>query len=212
MPQLVDIPRPTLQRLPIYLRRLERAQQDGPQIVSSQELGQAADVPAAQVRKDLSYLGELGRPGIGYDVNHVATVLAEFLGLQNDKDAILVGAGRLGSALAADTGFERYGLRIVALFDNDPAKIGTTIADKQVFAIERLHDLVARLHIQIGVVTVPADQAQAVVDAMVAAGIEVIWNFAPGRLRVPAHVLLETEDLAARLATLSYHITRRKVG
>ncbi len=208
----IGIPRPSLARLPVYYRRLLRALDDGEQVVSSQSLGDAAGVPAAQVRKDLSHLGELGRAGVGYDARRLAATLQDFLGLANDKEAVVVGAGNLGRALAAYPGFERYGLRIVALFDNDPRLIGMTIAERQVFPLEKLGNLVGRLHIRMGIITVPAEHAQAVADLMVAAGIEVIWNFAPRRLDVPDHVLLENEDLAARLATLSYFITRKKLS
>lgn len=210
MSERIGIPRPSLARLPLYYRRLLLAIEEGEEVISSNDLGVAAGVPAAQVRKDLSHLGELGRAGIGYDTQHLAATLQDFLGLANDKDAVVVGAGNLGRALAAYPGFERYGLRIIALFDNDPAKIGTTIGDKQVFSIQKLSNLVQRLNVQMGIITVPVDQAQAIADLMVTSGIEVIWNFSPQRLHVPPHVLLENEDLAARLATLSYHITRQR--
>ncbi len=210
MSENIGIPRPSLARLPLYYRRLLLAIEEGEEVISSNDLGIAAGVPAAQVRKDLSHLGELGRAGIGYNTQQLAATLQDFLGLANDKDAIVVGAGNLGRALAAYPGFERYGLRIIALFDNDPVKVGMTIGDKQVFPVSKLVNLVRRLHVQMGIITVPADQAQAIADLMVEAGIQVIWNFAPRRVSVPSHVLLENEDLAARLATLSYHITRQK--
>ncbi|MHB1295686.1 MAG: redox-sensing transcriptional repressor Rex [Anaerolineae bacterium] len=212
MNQYIGIPRPSLARLPHYYRRLLLAIERGEDVISSYELGYAAGVPAAQVRKDLSHLGELGRAGIGYDTQELAAVLQDFLGLANDKEAVLVGAGNLGRALAAYPGFARYGLKIIALFDNDPAKIGGSVADKEVYPLAKLVNLVKRLQVKMGIVAVPADQAQSVADLMIEAGIEVIWNFAPRRLVVPSHVLLESEDLAARLATLSYHITRKKLS
>jgi redox-sensing transcriptional repressor len=184
---------------------------DNEQVISSQELGDAAGVPAAQVRKDLSHLGELGRAGVGYDSRHLAATLQEFLGLANDKDAIVVGAGNLGRALAAYPGFERYGLNIVALFDTDPVKVGSPVSEKQVLPLTKMVDLVRRLQVKMGIITVPGDQAQEVADLMVEAGIEAIWNFAPRRLYVPEQVLLENEDLATHLATISYHITRLKI-
>jgi len=211
MKRQMGIPRPSLARLPIYFRRLLRTLDDNESVISSKELGLAANVPAAQVRKDLSHIGDLGRAGVGYDTRMLAATLEEFLGLANDKEAVVVGAGNLGRALAAYPGFERYGLRIVALFDNDPAKVGGAIADKQVLATTGLVSLVRRLQIKMGIITVPADNAQAVADLLVEAGVKVIWNFAPRRLAVPSYVLLESEDLAARLATLSYHITRQRV-
>ena len=205
-----EIPRPTLSRLPVYYRWLVRAIEEGGTVISSQQLGASAGIPAAQVRKDLSHLGELGQAGVGYDTRKVADVLRDFLGLDDEKQAILVGAGNLGRALAGYPGFERYGLRIIALFDNDPAKIGRQIAGKSVFSMDKLVDVVGRLQVRMGIVTVPAEQAQTVVDRMIDAGIEVVWNFAPTYLDVPSSVLLENEDLAARLATISYHMTRRK--
>ena len=209
MPSQADIPRPSLARIPLYYRRLLRALEDGEEVISSQALGEAAHVPAAQVRKDLNHLGELGRAGIGYDVHEVAETLHDFLGLKHDKEAIVIGAGNIGRALAAYPGFERYGLRIVALFDNDPIKIGAKIAGKPVYSLRRLGQIVRESDVRMGIVAVPADMAQEVVDAMVAAGIEAIWNFAPRSVSVPSHVLLESEDLAARIATLSYHMSRK---
>ncbi len=204
------IPRPTLSRLPVYYRWLMRAIDEGRSVISSQQLGESSGIPAAQVRKDLSYLGELGQAGVGYDTRKVADVLCEFLGLEDEKQAIVVGAGNLGRALAGYPGFERYGLRIVALFDNDPSKIGKVIAGKSVFSMKRLAGVVGRLQVGMGIVAVPAEEAQSVVDQMIEVGITVIWNFAPTHLHVPSSVLLENEDLAARLATISYHMTRRK--
>lgn len=212
MDREMEIPRPSLARLPIYYRRLLRALEDGEAVVSSQALGEAAGVPAAQVRKDLSHIGEMGRAGIGYDSHELATALRGFLGLGNDKEAVLVGAGNLGRALAGYPGFERYGLRILALFDVDPARIGQMVDGKPVYALERLEAVVRHADIRMGILCVPADAAQSVVDQMVTAGIEVIWNFAPRALQVPPHVLLQTEDLASRLATISYHITRKRLA
>jgi len=203
------IPRPSLSRLPLYYRFLVRASEAGRSVVSSEEMGQALRLPAAQIRKDLSYLREFGRPGVGYPVSDLLASLEEFLGLANDKEAIVVGAGRLGQALASYPGFAAYGLRIVALFDCDPAKVGLEVAGRTIFPMTKLADLVGRLHIQMGVITVPAQAAQAAADAVVAAGITVIWNFAPVQLTVPEGVWVENEDLASRLATLSYRIVRR---
>jgi redox-sensing transcriptional repressor len=208
----VGIPAPSLRRLPIYYRRLAQALEEGRTSVSSKELGEAAGVPDAQVRKDLGYLSYEGRPGVGYDARLLAACLEEFLGLANDKDAVLVGLGNLGRALAYYPGFERYGLHIVAIFDSEPAKQGRLPDGRQVFAVEKLTDLVRRLQIRIGIVTVPEASAQAVADALIAGGVQVIWNFASCNLKVPQDVLVKNQDLAAELATLSHHITRRKLA
>ena len=208
----VGIPAPSLRRLPIYYRRLVQTLQEGRTSVSSKELGEAAGVPDAQVRKDLGYLSYEGRPGVGYDARLLAACLEEFLGLANDKDAVLVGLGNLGRALAYYPGFERYGLHIVAIFDSEPAKQGRLPDGRQVFAAEKLTDLVRRLQIRIGIVTVSETEAQAVADSLVAGGVEVIWNFAPCKLKVPKNILVKNEDLAAELATLSHHITQRRLA
>ncbi len=205
------IPRPSLRRLPIYYRRLRQALAEGVEYLSSDDLGQSAGVPGAQVRKDLSYLAEFGRAGVGYPVAALAAHLEDYLGLLNDKEAVLVGVGNLGRALALYPGFRSYGLQIIALFDSDPAKWGELEDGRQVFPVDKLTDLARRLQVQIGIITVPDCAAQAIADAMIEGGIRVIWNFAPCRLRVPEHVFVKNEDLAAELATLSHHITQEKV-
>jgi redox-sensing transcriptional repressor len=203
-------PRPTLRRLPVYYRRLREALDKGITYVSSEELGDCADVPAAQVRKDLHYVSEFGRPGVGYDARALAGNLEEFLGLVNDKEAFLAGAGNLGRALALYPGFQQYGLQIIALFDCDPAKLGDLPDGRRVWPIEKLPDLARRLNVQMGIIAATASCAQEIADAMVAGGIRAIWNFAPVKLTVPDGVLVKNEDLAAELATLSHHIAQQK--
>lgn len=206
------IPVPSLRRLPIYYRRLLQAVEQSSFFVSSEDLGRSAGVPGAQVRKDLSYLPECGFPGVGYDARALASQLEEFLGLINDKEAVLVGVGNLGRALALYQGFARYRLQIIALFDSDPAKIGQMIGERQVLPVEKLPNLAQRLHIQMGIIAVPVTAAQQVADAMVEGGITVIWNFAPCSLQVPPHVMVKCEDLAAELAMLSHHIRQRRLA
>ena len=206
------IPQPALRRLPIYYRRLRGAVEAGVAYVSSEELGISAGVPGVQVRKDLSGLSLYGRSGVGYEARALAADLEDFLGLVNDKEAVLAGAGNLGRSLALYKGFERYGLQIVALFDSDPARLGELPNGRTVFPIEKLANLVRRLQVQIGILAVPEEAAQSVADAMVSAGIKAIWNFAPCQLAVPADVFVKNEDLASELATLSYHVARRKIG
>ena len=206
------LPRPALRRLPIYYRRLRQAIEQGTSYLSSSALAESASVSEAQVRKDLSHLDLDGRPGVGYDVVEMAAFLEEFLGLVNDKEAVLVGMGNLGRALALYPGFGRYGLKIVACFDSDPAKVGMRVGDCQVLPVAKLPDLAQRLHIQMGIIAVPADAAQMVADWMIEGGIQVIWNFAPRRLNVPENVILKNEDLAAELATLSHLIAQHKIA
>ncbi len=205
-----EIPRATLDRLPTYLRYLILELSHQSVLVSSEELAEVAGVNPAQVRKDLRYLVQSGgTPGVGYEVRRLIYEIEEVLGIAKPKEAVLVGAGRLGSALVQYPGFERYGLDIVALFDVDERKVGQKIGEKPILPLSKLSDLPLRLGIRLGIVCVPAEAAQEVVDLMVRAGIKVIWNFAPAQLQVPSDVYVKNEDLAAQLAKLSYYLAHR---
>jgi redox-sensing transcriptional repressor len=205
------VPTPSLNRLPLYYRYLLEAREQRLTVVSSEMLGDAAGVPAAQVRKDLGYLGEFGRPGIGYDVIEMQRRLGELLGLTKEKEVIVVGAGRLGSAISAYPGFATYGLRIAALFDSSPARIGTTIGGLAVLSVDELRRFVQEHGIQMAILAVPASAATKVAEQLVAAGIKAILNFAPAKLEVPPDVVVSNEDLAARLATLSFRMTHGRM-
>lgn len=202
----MSIPRPTVLRLPQYYRRLLLAMNEGQAVISSHELGVEAGVPAAQARKDLVCLQETGRPGVGYNVQQLAAQLEEFLGLTEVKEAVLVGAGNLGRALVSYPGFARYKLRISALFDHNPAKIGTRVGGLEVHSLDKLGPHIQERGILIGILAVPAPPAQTIAERMAEAGIRVIWNFAPMSLQLPGDIMVFNEDLAARLATLSYYI------
>ncbi len=207
MESSATIPRATLERLSVYLATLVRLLARQQVLVSSEELAEVAGVNPAQVRKDLRYLVQSGgTPGVGYEVRRLIYEIEEVLGITKPKEAVLVGAGRLGSALVQYPGFDRYGLDIVALFDVDEQKVGQKIGEKPILPLAKLSDLPLRLGIRLGIVCVPAEAAQGVVDLMVRAGIKVIWNFAPAQLSVPSDVFVKNEDLAAQLAKLSYHI------
>ncbi|HEX2922439.1 MAG TPA: redox-sensing transcriptional repressor Rex [Chloroflexota bacterium] len=201
------VPTPSLNRLPLYYRYLLEAREQRLTVVSSEMLGDAAGVPAAQVRKDLGYLGEFGRPGIGYDVIEMQRRLGELLGLVKEKEVIVVGAGRLGSAISSYQGFATYGLRIAALFDSSPARIGSKVGGLSVVSMDDLNEYVSEHGIQMAILAVPASAAPKVAEQLVAAGIKAILNFAPVKLEVPAGVMVSNEDLAARLATLSFRMT-----
>ncbi len=206
-----SIPKPSLARLPLYYRCLMEALRQNITYLSSSELGERCGVPAVQVRKDLSYLSQKGRSGVGYNVADLVAHLEAYLGLANEKDAALVGVGSLGRALALYPGFGSYGLQIVTLFDNDPLKVGSEVGGRTVFSVDRLTNLVRRLGIRIGIITTPAAVAQAVAEEMVAGDIKAIWNFAPVLLDVPDDIFVKQEDLAASLAVLSHHIRQLKV-
>ena len=198
---------PTLKRLPLYHRFLKELAAAGRASFSCTDIGADLDLDPTQIRKDLESVGAVGRPRVGYLVSHVVPLLEEFLGWHNVHDAFLAGAGSMGSALLGYRKFEECGLNIVTAFDTDPEKIGSRIKGKQVLPLEKLATLAGRMHVWMGIITVPAAQAQAVADLMVAGGIRAIWNFAPIRLRVPEHVIVHNEDLYCSLAGLSQKLS-----
>jgi redox-sensing transcriptional repressor len=172
-------------------------------------IGRDLGLIPVQVRKDLQYTGIIGRPKTGYSVAELIQAIETFLGWNNINEAFLVGAGNLGTALLGHERFSKFGLRIVAAFDTDPAKAGQWIHDKAVLPLNELADLAQRMSIHLGIITTPPEAAQAVADEMVKGGIQAIWNFAPVRLRVPEHIIVHNEDLYSTLATLSWKLARR---
>ncbi len=203
MPDRTQIPDPTLIRISCYIRVLERAK--GPTI-SSAAIAEAAGVNAPQVRKDLSHVGEFGQPGVGYDVRKLERELKRTMGLDRERDLVLVGAGALGSALITYPGFEGRGFHIVGVFDNNPAKIGHRLRGHLVLPVSELATQVAKLHVEMAVLTVPHSAAQGVADALVEAGIRAILNFAPVSLRVPDSVHVRHVDLAHHFESLAYYL------
>ncbi|HVT88599.1 MAG TPA: redox-sensing transcriptional repressor Rex [Tepidisphaeraceae bacterium] len=193
----------SLRRLPLYHRYLETLKAQGAKYVSCPEIGLALKADPTQVRKDLEAAGITGRPKVGYELDVLLAGITDFLGWNNTNEAFLVGAGHLGEALLGYPQFSRCGLNIVASFENDPAKIGTRLRGKEVLAIETLPELARRMHVHIGIITVPATAAQKIADLMVEGGIRAIWNFAPVQLVLPQDVILHNEDLYCSLASLS---------
>lgn len=202
------IPDATVARLPDYLRVLTGMAARGIPSTSSQQLAAAAGVRSAKVRKDLSYLGTYGVRGVGYDVEHLAFQIATELGLARDWPVVIVGMGNLGRALAAYGGLSQRGFRIIGLFDHDPAMVGQLVADIPVAGMDALPEVASTGDV-LGVIATPAESAQAVADALVAAGVTSILNFAPGTPGVPAHVELRKVDLATELQILAFHKMRR---
>jgi len=162
-----------------------------------------------QVRKDLQYTGIIGKPKTGYSVSELIQAIETFLGWNNINEAFLVGAGNLGTALLGHERFSKFGLRIVAAFDTDTNKVGQWIHEKAVLSLDKLADLAPRMSIHLGIITAPAEVAQAVADEMVKGGIQAIWNFAPVKLKVPEHIIVHNEDLYNSLASLSWKLARR---
>ena len=196
------ISRAALQRLPVYMTYLRSLPEDRTNI-SATAVAAALNLGEVQVRKDLSAVCGEGKPKIGYPVKELIRCLGSFLDYDDLSDGVVVGTGRLGRALLDYTGFEEYGLRVVAGFDIDDALAGKTERGKPIFPLSRFEELCARLHTQIGVLCVPADCAQAVCDLMVRSGFRAILNFAPVHLAVPEGVELQNENIAADLASLA---------
>ncbi len=200
------IPVPTLRRLPLYLRLLDKWREEGRTTVSCTHLAEALDFDPTQVRKDLAVCGVPGRPKVGYDLPELATGVARFLGWENTGEAFLIGAGPLGAALMAYEGFTERGLTIVAAFDPDPAVVGTLVAGKPVMPMSKLPELVGRMHIMLGVLALPSATAQAGLEACVEAGLKGIWSFAALRPLAAEGVIIEHVDLAQSLAVLSHRL------
>lgn len=201
------ISKATIDRLPLYYRTLRLAQDDGMDIISSDELGRRLELTPEQIRKDLALFGQFGKKGVGYYVNELKFNVGKILGLDNHWNIAIVGIGHLGVALANYQNFIALGFNLVALFDNDPNIIGKTVNHVKVKSIDELQNCAKNLKIDIGVIAVPAQFAQQVADKLVKANIKGIWNFAPVKMRVPEDVKIVNEDLSVGLSRLSYYIT-----
>jgi redox-sensing transcriptional repressor len=202
------IPDATVSRLPIYQRVLDELQNTGSTTVSSEDLAELAGVNAAKARKDLSFLGSYGIRGVGYEVDYLLFQIRHALGLTQQWPVLIVGVGNLGRALADYAGFTSRGFPVVALVDDDPAKIGTEHVGVEIRPLADLADLVRELDIAIGVIAIPSSGAQRVADLLVEAGVSSILNFAPAVLTVPDDVHLRQVDLAVELQILSFHRQR----
>ena len=198
----------TIDRLPLYFRTLRLVEEENIDIISSDELGRRLDITPEQIRKDLATFGQFGRKGIGYDVHELKARIGNILGLQNHWRLAIVGVGHLGGALANYVNFASLGFTVAALFDNDKKIIGTSINGIKVSDTSALKKIVAAQSIDIGVITVPAPEAQGVADSLVAADVKGIWNFAPTKLIVPPTIPLVNEDLSIGLSALSYHMSQ----
>ncbi|MEI6520438.1 MAG: redox-sensing transcriptional repressor Rex [bacterium] len=203
---------PTIKRLPGYLHILRQLHQDGAVDISGAVIADMLKLDPVQVRKDLASTGVVGRPRIGFPIEQLITAIENFLGWNNEREAFLVGAGNLGAALMGYSGLGRAGVQIIAAFDNDLRKIGTTIHGKPILPIEKLSELARRMHVKIAILTLPEEEAQKSVDRMIRGGITAIWNFTPATLKVPEGVIVQNEDLSSGLAVLSrkLHVNKQK--
>lgn len=199
----------TVRRLSAYLRFLEDFEQRGSLTISSEELAKQGGTTSAQVRKDLSFFGSFGKRGLGYSVPELASQLREILGLGREWRVIIVGAGKIGAALAQYRGFRQRGFTILAAYDVNPDKIGRRLEGIPIRDMADLERDIARERPDIAVLTVPGEEAQAVVDRAVGAGIKAILNFAPTQLHAPTDVAIKTVNMAMELEGLSFALTNR---
>lgn len=205
----INISGASLRRLPQYLKLLASMAEQEQYNVTSAELARLLQLDETLVRKDLSITGFAGKPRVGFAVIELMSHLEEFLGLRNTKEAFIIGVGRLGQALADYHGFEKYGLRIVALFDTDEKKIGQTIAGMEVLPLWKAPALARRLNTRIAILTIPREQAQPVADVLVEAGLMAFWNFTGQQLRLQETIIVHNEDLAESLAVLSHRLAQQ---
>ncbi|WP_051461422.1 redox-sensing transcriptional repressor Rex [Tomitella biformata] len=203
-----DIPKATVGRLASYLRALSALADDGIARVSSEQLADATAVGSATLRKDLSFLGSQGVRGVGYEVASLTESIESALGLDLGHRVVLVGVGNLGLALTGHGGFGRRGFTVVALFDIDPAKVGTTVRGLRVRHLDELPEATADPESIIGVIATPPDAAQQACDRLVAAGVQSILNFAPVVLKVPENIEMRRVDLAVEMQVLSFGLAR----
>lgn len=195
----------TIKRLPLYISYLKSLPGDVENISAT---GIASDIALGevQVRKDLAAVCSAGRPKTGYNRKKLIEDIEEFLGYRDTNTAVLVGMGNMGRALHDYSGFREYGLEIAVAFDVDEAVVGKVYSGKRVMHVSKLKDLCERLHVHIGIITVPAECAREICDTLVAAGVKAIWNFAPVYLAAPEGVLVQNETIISSLAILSNHL------
>lgn len=200
------IPNPAVRRLSLYLRQLEAFKRKDRRTISSKQLGESLGLTDAQVRKDLAYFGQFGHPGIGYRVSDLIAQVRHILGTDKTWNVLLVGAGNLGRALMSYRGFNEKGFNLVAIFDNDPSKVGKKIGNYTIQSFSELETTVRKNAIRLGIMTVPAEVAQDVADQLVGAGVRGLLNFAPVSLHLPPDVAINAVDVAVSLEQLSFSV------
>lgn len=205
-PNRYNVPNVVIARLPIYLRELERLQNERYEIVSSRNLAQQVMISAPQIRRDLSYFGDLGRQGYGYSVDDLIVALRQILNAHRRWAVVVVGVGKLGKALICSKRLEAQGFEAQAIFDNNPQKVGWCINGLCVEHINNLPMMVRSLDCQIGIICTPSQAAQSVANCLIEANIRGILNYAPATLVVPEHVQVQYVDPVVSLQQMTYHL------
>jgi redox-sensing transcriptional repressor len=201
-----EIPDIVIGRLPIYLRALQRMEQNGKQVTSSQELGELLGISPPQIRKDLSQFGEFGKQGTGYNVEFLVKQIRKILNLEQVWDMVIIGAGDVGHALARYQGFLDRGFQVKMIFDNDPEKIGKKIGEYPILDVRDMRAIIQASGIKVAMLTIPAAFAQEVTDQLVEAGIKAILNYAPIQINTPKEVRVQYLDPAIHLQKMSYYL------
>jgi len=210
--KMVQLRKTVLDRLPHYYRFLrERLARDCGNAVSSSQIAEFVGLDDTQVRKDLAAIGLRGIPRVGFDAKNVVNTIHQVLGFDQTYPTIIIGAGRLGGALACYGGFSHYGMNVVAVFDMDERVIGTDIGGFIVRDAALIEETIKKSTVRLAILTVPAEVAQALTDRLIAAGINALWNFAPTNIMVPSGITVRNEHLSVALAELAYHMKERTV-
>jgi len=202
----MEIPPVVIDRLPVYARALSALERQGREVVSSQELGSRLGVTPAQIRKDLSYFGRFGKQGRGYNVRKLLDELHRILGLDRHWRMALVGVGKLGRAILGYEGFTPQGFRIVEAFDVNPSRVGERISNLTVKDVDDLERVLSENPVDVGVVAVPAEIAQDVIDALIRCGVRAILNYAPIAARVPPGIQVKRIEPVLALQSMTYYL------
>jgi redox-sensing transcriptional repressor len=211
MKKIPKIPDAAIERLSLYSRPLKRLFEEGPAVISSEQLGELCDVNPAQVRKDLAYFGEFGVRGVGYDVADLLRHIKKILATDREWILCIVGMGNLGHAIVDSDNFRKMGYTFKAAFDNDPNKIGGALPRGLIIEpVALLSEVILERKIQIGVITTPPEEAQRVADQLMDAGIVGILNFSPTQVKTPKGYVIENVDFTVRFENLAYHLSKDK--
>lgn len=197
-----NVPEPALRRLPWYLAYIKLLKKKGQAHVSSTQIAKKINVSSTQIAKDLSYVKVSGKTRVGYEIEVLIEVLEQFLGFTSQHRAVVLGVGSLGGALLSDSGLEQFGLKIFAGFDVSESIVGRKINNIPVYHIDEFAQRNKLINTDIGILTVPPDNAQEIADFAIQNGIRAIWNFTPFRIRVPEDIVLQNTSLYAHLAVM----------
>lgn len=201
----MNIPDKVINRLTLYHYILDEYKNESSEFISSTKIAELLNIDNSQVRKDMKYLNNTGKCRVGYNVKDLKLAIEQTLGFQKPKDAFIIGAGNLGSALVKYDSFSNYGLNILAMFDNDPLKVGMSINNKEVYHIGKLENLVKTLNVDIAILTVPRQFAQDTALYLANSGIKYIWNFVPCILKVPSDVKVWNENLIGNFLQFTHN-------